>query len=228
MLPTHLNEAVLCHCSVEELHKIHQTIPVFQVSAERVLQSRFPRLPLSFILKHTVKEAMLCEYKRNGTDSTRMSTSNFIIRQQWVSDTSTQMPLAGYTQLQVYSTYHECPLLFTNLPFRHKTISNYDPPIFITLLYDATTYYADNKVIWCDLHDPNAVILNRFTVTPNMTRHLLTKNSQLAPNGQAILVGSDILYCDGTVISLDLQPGAQAEWKCNALYDNGILLHKLH
>jgi hypothetical protein len=227
MLQPHLLETVLAHYTVKELHTIRSTSQTFKVAAERVLQARFPQLTLAYILKHTAFDSPLpSPYKANRVEY--IGTPAYTIQIRWNNSALTQVPTVGRTFIHLYSTRHECPLFFTQRPFICSYAHGSDNECILFLLYDEPTHSTHNEVIWCVLRDPAAIAIYKFAVDFAIARRLQTKPVQIAPAGQALLVGSDILYCDGTIVPLTVQPGTVLMWKNGALYGDNAILHVLH
>jgi len=227
MLSVHLFEAILSHYTVQELHITRQTTPAFQIAADRVLQARFPRLKLSFILRYTAPNSLYLSHA--DADNVRYITaSTYTARIEWTSSVLTQLPLVGRTQFSIYSTYHECPLFSIQRTFPCSYANSDKHDVLLLLLYDVVAQHTDHEIVWCDLRDPAAIAIYNFTVNYTIARHLQTIITQLAPTGQALVTDSGVLYCDGTLVPLDIQPGTRLVWKNGALYGDDTILHVLH
>jgi hypothetical protein len=227
MLAFYLLETVLAHYTVSELHAIRSTSQTFKEAAERVLQARFPRLTLAFILTYTVPQLPLPSSSRADVVK-YIGTPAYTIRIDLTTSALTQIPAIVRTRVHLYSTRHECPLFFTQRPFICGYAHDSDNDGVLFLLYDVLARDPHNEIVWCNLRDPTAIAIYKFTVPFEIAQSLQTEPIHMAPTGQALCVGSTILYCDGTIIPLTLQSDTVLAWKNGALYGDDVILHVLH
>jgi hypothetical protein len=225
MLPLHLWDAVLAHCTVQALHVFRQWNTE---SAERQLQLRFPNLTLAHILKHT------CATTSNLVDCPEVDMLVDCCERFWHIQNYTTAPLSKSpwdTGLQLWSLQHDCALdsLHGNSILIHNGFIDDD---FLLLIVNV------DPAFYIKFWDFQSVIQTyTLHISENMYRELTARGYHqmallVAPNRQAVWFSDTfskgfVIQCNGNITSFLVHRGTIMAWKENQLYMDGELIYTL-
>ena len=221
MLPPHLYNAILAHCTVHELHQFRTWNTDIEKSAKRQLQLRFPNLSLAHILKHTVNTLpdpqSNCDYNVSDHTKTRW---RFV---RWSSKL-----------MKLYSLQHRCLLdtIQGNEPTAYVNIDDN----FIVVIVDA------NPEFYIDIWDFQSIIQTHTIVITEDLFNILTCTRCIevlvAPNRKAVwlkhavwvaedVTAGYVIQCDGVIARLLVSTYGKISWKENQLYSGDKLIYTI-